>query len=299
MSDYNDKVVDVNVLVTGGGGGDGIVDDGQFHTENTNSITIIGNATSVAPLKAGVRVDPAPTNAMQVTASGLLVGLSPLADNMLVLSGGLLYAAPPDVVIPISSKANNNIVLEADGLFSPPGAKGDKGDAGEKGEPGVGIYVVGRLADESQLPPPAGYQEGDTFIIGTHFHTIVAGQWLDVGDFQGPKGDKGDKGDTGAAGAQGEQGIQGLKGDKGDNVRSLGQTASLPTTGQVAGDTWYVGTNSHTWNGTIWVDNGNFQGPKGDIGPAGAKGDKGDVDLKATQVKKAIKVLYGLEPMSL
>lgn len=285
MSDYNDKVVDVNVLITGGGGGAGIVDDGQFHTEDTNSISILGNGSSVAPLKAGIRLDSSIDNALVVGTRGLSVGVSPAPGNLLTIVNGRLMVSAPEVVIPISAKADNNIVLESDGLFAPPGAKGDKGDTGAKGEPGVGIYVVGTLTDVNQLPPPAGYQEGDTFIIGTHFHTIVSGQWKDVGDFQGPPGTKGDKGDKGDQGIQGIQGEKGVKGDKGANVRNLGAVASLPTTGQVEGDSYFVGTNFHTWSGFIWLDNGNFQGPKGDKGDVGAtgadgargeKGEKGD-----------------------
>ncbi len=52
-------------------------DDGQFHTEDTTTVTLLGNGTSTTPLKATVIVDPASGNALVAGADGLSVGVSP------------------------------------------------------------------------------------------------------------------------------------------------------------------------------------------------------------------------------
>jgi hypothetical protein len=94
----------------------------------------------------------------------------------------------------------------------------------------------------------------------------------------------------------GPQGIQGIQGTAGTSVKLLApvaDAASLPATGNTAGDGRLTLDNGHLhyWNGTAWQDNGLVRGPKGDQGapgtpgvqgPAGAqglagvKGDQGD-----------------------
>lgn len=241
MTQYNDKAVEVNpILPKGGGGSDTPIDD-KFHTEDTNTVTFSGDGSVIAPLKAGVKLDPS-GNAIQVTPDGLKVGVSSQADNLLSLNNGNLYVAPPDIVVPISAKPLNNIVLESDGLYSPPGEKGDKGEQGEKGEPGIGIYVLGTLTDPANLPPPDTRHEGDTFVIAGHYHTIISGQWVDLGDFRGP---------------------QGIQGEKGESIRMKGAVDTLPTENLVAGDTYFVDGKMYTWNGTEWIYSGDFSDKTG------------------------------------
>ena len=75
MADYNDKVVNAELILPEGGAGETFVDDGQFHTEDTTTVTLLGNGTSTTPLKATVIVDPASGNALVAGADGLSVGV--------------------------------------------------------------------------------------------------------------------------------------------------------------------------------------------------------------------------------
>lgn len=272
MADYNDKVVNAELILPEGDGGNIVGDDGQFHTEDTTTVTMLGNGTSTTPLKATVIVDPASGNALAAGVDGLSVGISPLSDNLLVLAGGKLYVAPPQIVVPISSKSGNTLVEVTDpgeeGLYVPPGEKGDKGDKGDQGDPGIGIYIQGVLPDPSQLPPASTMQEGDTYVIGTHYWTVTGGQWVDLGDFAGP---------------QGQDGI-GLiiKG-------SFTDTSFLPTEGNTEGDTYIIQDQMWVWTGDAsgWQPVGQVgpQGPKGDTGeqgPQGIQGPKGDPGNDAT-----------------
>lgn len=272
MADYNDKVVNAELILPEGDGGNIVGDDGQFRTEDTTTVTMLGNGTSTTPLKATVIVDPASGNALVAGVDGLSVGISPLSDNLLVLAGGKLYVAPPQIVVPISSKSGNTLVEVTDpgeeGLYVPPGEKGDKGDKGDQGDPGIGIYIQGVLPDPSQLPPASTMQEGDTYVIGTHYWTVTGGQWVDLGDFAGP---------------QGQDGI-GLiiKG-------SFTDTSFLPTEGNTEGDTYIIQDQMWVWTGDAsgWQPVGQVgpQGPKGDTGeqgPQGIQGPKGDPGNDAT-----------------
>lgn len=274
MADYNDKVVNAELILPEGSVGSVVGDDGQFHTEDTTTVTMLGNGTSTTPLKAIVIVDPASDNALVSGSGGLSVGISPVSDNLLVLAGGKLYVAPPQVVIPISTRTGNTLVEVTDpgeeGLYVPAGQKGDKGDKGDQGDPGIGIYIQGILSDPGQLPPVSTKQEGDTYVIGTHYWTVVNGQWVDLGDFAGP---------------QGQDGI-------GLVIRgSLPNTSLLPSTGNVEGDTWIIQEQMWVWTGDTsgWQPVGQVgptgpQGATGATGPQGPQGPKGDPGENATVV---------------
>ncbi len=283
MADYNDKVVNAELILPEGGAGETFVDDGQFHTEDTTTVTLLGNGTSTTPLKATVIVDPASGNALVAGSDGLSVGVSTISDNLLVLAGGKLYVAPPQIVIPISTKTGNTLVEVTDpgeeGLYVPPGEKGDKGDQGPQGEPGVGIYIQGIVGDPSQLPPASTMQEGDTYVIGTHYWTVVNQQWVDLGDFAGP---------------QGQDGI-GLviKG-------SFTDTAFLPQDGNTEGDTYIIQEQMWVWTGNEdgWQPVGQVgptgpQGATGATGPQGPQGLKGDKGDKGDQGPQGIQGLTG------
>ncbi|QPI14614.1 putative tail fiber protein [Salmonella phage GEC_vB_MG] len=179
MADYNDKVVNAEPILPEGTGGGTFVDDGQFHTEDTTTVTLLGNGTSTTPLKATVIVDPASGNALVAGADGLSVGVSPLSDNLLVLAGGKLYVAPPQIVIPISSKAGNTLVDVTDpgeeGLFVPAGEKGDKGDKGDQGTLWLNF---------ARNPGPADGRVGDYFINKStleYFQKTSATLWASLG----------------------------------------------------------------------------------------------------------------------
>ena len=83
---------------------------------------------------------------------------------------------------------------------------------------------------------------------------------------------KGEKGDTGATGPQGPKGDQGT----GLTIRGVRASADLlPTSGNVAGDTYLVGTEAWVWVDGAWVSVGSVKGPPGDPGADGAQGPAG------------------------
>lgn len=121
------------------------------------------------------------------------------------------------------------------------GPKGDKGDPGKDGADGTSIKILGKLNSEDELPPTGNI--GDAYIIGLSIWVWSKNNnWINVGDFKGPKGDKGD------------QGIQGPKGDKGE-TGAIGPKGEVGATGAV---------------GPIGP-----QGPRGERGPQGIQGVPG------------------------
>ena len=74
------------------------------------------------------------------------------------------------------------------------------------------------------------------------------------------------------------KGAKGEKGDPGTGITIKGKYDSLSAL-QAAhpkadeGDAYMAGTNLYVWNGSAWIDCGNVQGPKGDKGDTGLKGD--------------------------
>jgi hypothetical protein len=85
-------------------------------------------------------------------------------------------------------------------------------------------------------------------------------------------GQKGQKGDPGGTGPQGPMG---------PGLRVLGSVlleADLPASADAAGDSYLVEATdeTHTWNGSAWVNLGSITGPEGPAGPAGPRGIKGD-----------------------
>jgi hypothetical protein len=74
------------------------------------------------------------------------------------------------------------------------------------------------------------------------------------------------------------KGAKGEKGDRGTGITIKGKYDSLSAL-QAAhpkadeGDAYMAGANLYVWNGSAWIDCGNVQGPKGDKGDTGLKGD--------------------------
>ena len=173
----------------------------------------------------------------------------------------------------------------ATGAKGDTGAAGAKGDKGDKGDTGLGIKMIDHLDDESQLPNPADYNEGDTFVIKGHYWTLANGAFIDLGDMTGPDGKSSyqlwlDDGNTGTV----EDYQTSLKGADGIGLQirgSFGSTNDLPTTGQINGDAYIINQQMYVWDGTQWsivgqVGPQGIKGDKGDKGEQGAKGDKGD-----------------------
>ncbi|MFT7298501.1 MAG: hypothetical protein ACI9WO_001314, partial [Sphingobacteriales bacterium] len=182
------------------------------------------------------------------------------------------------------------------------GAKGDKGDTGNQGEKGD-AGAEGKSAYQFwKTSNPTGTEaeylaslKGEAGIKGDAGTSGING----IDGAKGNTGAKGDKGDigsqglTGATGAKGDTGIQGVKGEKGTDGSGVSILGSfdfenlLPATG-TAGDSYLVQGDLFVWNsiGSNWTNVGNIQGPEGDTGATGAKGDQGitgDIGAKGDQ----------------
>ncbi len=97
-----------------------------------------------------------------------------------------------------------------------------------------------------------------------------------------------------AVNIKGPQGVQGEKGDPGTGIKIKGKYDSLsalqaahPTANE--GDAYMAGVNLYVWNGNVWIDCGNIQGPKGD------KGDAGDTGAAGAQGPQGVQGLQGLQ----
>lgn len=144
---------------------------------------------------------------------------------------------------------SKEVVVLAAGSIGSPGPSGPKGDTGSTGSTG-----------------PSG-PSGPTGPTGPNGPTGATG----------PQGPNGPPGPTGPAGPTGPTGPQGAAGTGITMKGSVPSAGSLPPTGNTVGDAYVASDTNHlwVWNGTIWVDNGNIQGPAGPTGPTGPQGPQG------------------------
>ena len=195
---------------------------------------------------------------------------------------------------PIGLKGDQGVPGEAGpqgpvGPTGPQGPKGDKGLSGSQGPQGpAGIQGIrGEVGPEGP--------KGDIGLTGPQGPQGPQGLKGDIGPegpqgVQGPKGDKGltgSKGDTGPQGPQGPegpQGVQGIPGEKGADGTGVtilgsfateeGLNAARPT-GNNIGDAYIVAGDLFVWNGSLFENVGQIQGPQGIQGPAGPTGPQG------------------------
>ena len=177
---------------------------------------------------------------------------------------------------------------------------------------GINLYVWidGMWTDCGNIQGPQGERglqglKGDTGPQGPRGKQGLKGEKGERGPkgeqgLQGPKGEQGErglqgpKGDTGEQGPQGLQGLQGPKGDTGAGLNIKGKYDSLQAlkdahpTG-VNGDAYMVGINLYVWIDGMWTDCGNIQGPKGERGLQGLKGDTGPQGPRGEQGLKGEK----------
>ena len=122
---------------------------------------------------------------------------------------------------------------------------------------------------------------------------------------QGPQGVQGVQGIQGNQGLQGNQGIQGntgAQGTAGNSVTILGSVADLAaflvgpgaSPGANIGDAWILLSDGSlmTWNGTIWFDAGDIQGPPGATGATGATGIQG---IQGNQGVQGVQGIQGIQ----
>ena len=155
----------------------------------------------------------------------------------------------------------------AAGPTGPTGATGATGASGITGPPGQGLSLQNVVADVASLPSTAPL--GAAYIISSTQEIYIYNglAWQNGGTYKGPTGS------TGATGATGSTGSTGPTGAAGRSINVKGtkaNVAALPASGNTSGDSWIVLTDLHlyVWDGTAWLDAGQFQGPTGATGPA-------------------------------
>ena len=155
----------------------------------------------------------------------------------------------------------------AAGPTGPTGATGSTGSTGLTGATGQGLTLENVVANVGALPATAAL--GAAYIVSSTQEIYIYNglAWQNGGTYKGPTGS------TGTTGATGPTGLTGPTGANGRSINIKGtkaNVAALPSTGNVSGDSWIVLTDLHlyVWDGTIWLDAGQFQGPTGATGPA-------------------------------
>lgn len=159
------------------------------------------------------------------------------------------------------------------------GPQGDTGPQGAKGDPGASVRTASiDIADNSDvsvdvISPSTGIRAGDLLMdvqgsvyavasVAEGGGTVHVGTASDV-SLMGPQGP------TGPAGKDGT-GVNILGG-----YDSFEELQEAHPSGD-AGDAYLVDGDLYVWNGSLWQNVGNIQGPKGDTGATGSTGAKGD-----------------------
>lgn len=189
-----------------------------------------------------------------------------------------------DNAVIVGQQAGNTVTFKAADLKGKDGEQGKEGEAGPRGAPGLNApigVILGTLENENQLPEVSGYSPADTWIIGTHFWTLIEGSWVDIGEFRGEAGQNAyqmavEKGFEGTE----EEWFESLKGEAGLGLRirgSLHSTDDLPTADMEPGDAYIIDTIMWVWDTEAWSPVGSVgpEGPRGKEGPQGPRGFEG------------------------
>ena len=221
------------------------------------------------------------------TVPGLTGATGPIGPQGIKGDTGLTGSAGPQGIQgltgsqgPIGLKGADSTVSGPAGVAGPTGPKGDTGSTGPTGAvstvPGpigaTGPQGIQGLTGNTGLTGPTGPQ-GVQGIAGGQGPIGLTG----AAGLAGATGAQGIKGDTGLTGSTGVAGSQGAAGT-GVNIKgTVATVVALPSTGQATGDSYLVSANGnlYTWNGLVWVDVGQIQGPKGDTGLTGPQGPTG------------------------
>ncbi len=128
------------------------------------------------------------------------------------------------------------------------------------------INIIDVLTTTSDLPDPATMSDGDTYIIDTHYWTLISGEFKDLGDLRGADG----KSAYELAVEEGFQGslqrwMESLRGKDGIGLKVRGvraDTSSLPTVDNENGDAYIINRKMFVWVNDKWVEVGQV-GPRG------------------------------------
>jgi hypothetical protein len=155
----------------------------------------------------------------------------------------------------------------AAGPTGPTGASGVTGPTGSTGATGTSLQLQGTVANVAALPSNS-FLGATYLVLDTQQMYVWNGvAWSNAGSYRGSTGPTGPTGPTGSTGSTGPTGAAGrsinIKGTKAN-------VAALPSSGNTSGDSWIVLTDLHlyVWDGSSWLDAGQFQGPTGATGPA-------------------------------
>ena len=270
--------VDLSGTLTGGGTGGGTTGaTGAGYADVTSTTTI--------PVTTGSKVFYVNNSGAYVAGQRVRV-INPVALTTYV--EGIVTQVVKNVSITVAVDSKNGSGTYSDWVFAvtgnpglsgtsgsngaagPTGATGSAGatgPTGSTGATGTSLQLQGTVANVAALP--ASSFLGSTYLTeDTQEIYIWSGvAWSNGGRFKGPTGATGQTGATGSTGPTGPTGSAGrsinVKGTKAD-------VAALPSSGNVAGDSWIVLTDLHlyVWDGSTWLDAGQFQGPTGATGPA-------------------------------
>ena len=159
------------------------------------------------------------------------------------------------------------------GIQGVPGPTGATGATGATGTPGATGATGPAGATGAQGPQGPQGLTGQTGLQGTPGAQGPQG----IAGNAGPTGPQGATGPAGATGPTGSQGPQGPAGQSLSMKGSVSSSSSLPASGNNLNDAWIAMDTGHlwVWNGSSWVDAGQFQGPIGPTGPQGIQGATG------------------------
>lgn len=241
-------------------------------TEGDNNFTNLANATVSLQANSGDIVSADLNGTVNIVAGS---NVSILGDNT---AKTLTISVPTGGVGPQGETG-------ATGATGPTGPQGPAGADGTNGTNGMDG------ATGAQGPQGIQGVQGDTGPMGPAGADGVDGA-------QGIQGIQGIQGETGPMGPTGATGAQGPQGDQGVGVRIVGEvatSASLPGTGNTAGDSYIVTADGNlwTWSGSSWIDAGQIVGPQGPTGATGATGPQGIQGETGPQGPQGIQGLTG------
>jgi hypothetical protein len=270
--------VDLSGTLSGGGTGGGTTGASGAGYSDVTSIT-------TNPVTTGSKVFYVNNSGAYVAGQRVRV-INPLALTTYV--EGIITQVVKNVSITVAVTATNGTGTYSDWVFAvagnpgvngtigvngaagptgPTGATGATGSSGSTGATGQGLTLQNVVTDVASLPTTSPL--GAAYIISSTQEIYIYNglAWQNGGTYKGPTGATGSTGSTGPTGPTGSTGAAG----RSINVKGTkANIAALPASGNVSGDSWIVLTDLHlyVWDGTTWLDAGQFQGPTGATGPA-------------------------------
>jgi hypothetical protein len=270
--------VDLSGTLSGGGTGGGTTGaSGAGYADitsiTTNQVTLGGKVFYVnnsGAYTAGQRVRVINPLALTTYVEGIITQVVKnvsISVDVDARSGTGTYS---DWVFAVAGNPGVNGTVGVNGAAGPTGPTGPTGTTGATGSTGAtgtGLRLESVVATVGDLPALAPL--GSAYIISSTQEIYIYNglAWQNGGTYKGPTGSTGSTGPTGSTGSTGPTGAAGrsinIKGTKAN-------VAALPSSGNTAGDSWIALTDLHlyVWDGTAWLDAGQFQGPTGATGPA-------------------------------